>query len=94
LLGYRARIECEPIKGSTLPRNPREQLAVQEAIGHAGNGRKLKDGLHDPRWPASEGWVKMQYFCKPGGANIDVHYVMNTRTGDIDEFEIILPGVR
>ncbi len=79
---------ANPLNGSTLPRNLREQLAVQEAIGNAENGRKIVGDLHDPRWPGSEGWVKMNYVCKPGGESIHVHYVMNTRTGLIDDFKI------
>ena len=48
--------------------------------------------LTDPRWPGSEGWVKMQQVIKLGGKPINVHYLLNETTGTIDDFKIVLPG--
>jgi hypothetical protein len=42
-------------KGTTVARNLREQLAIEQAMGSAAAGRKLPFPMTDPRWPASEG---------------------------------------
>lgn len=47
--------------------------------------------MGDPRWPASDGWVKMQQTVTSWGESVNVHYVMNTVTGEIDDFKIVLP---
>lgn len=39
--------------------------------------------MSDARWPAADGWVKMQQI--ENGVNI--HYVRNTITGAIDDFK-------
>ncbi len=79
-------------KGTTVARNLREQLAIEQAMGSAAAGRKLPFPMTDPRWPASEGWVKMQQVIKPVGEPINVHYLFNEVSGAIDDFKIILPG--
>lgn len=43
--------------------------------------------LTDTRWPATEGWVKIQQVVN--GAN--VHYVRNPTTGAVDDFEFGSP---
>jgi hypothetical protein len=52
--------------------------------------------MTDPRWPASDGWVKVQQMVQSAGRDgpINVHYVYNTVTGAIDDLKIVLPGVR
>lgn len=72
----------------------REQLAIEQAMGSAAQGSKLPIRMTDPRWPASEGWVKMQQVIQPGGEPINVHYLLNEATGAIDDFKIVLPGPR
>jgi hypothetical protein len=83
-------------KGTTLPRNLREQLAIQEVLAKPEAGIQLRFPLADPRWPSSGGWVKMETFVEPGGreGRIIVHYVRNTITGEIDDLKIVLPGTR
>ena len=83
-------------KGTTLPRNLREQMAIQEVLAKPEAGRPLAIALADPRWPSSGGWVKMQSYVEPGGreGRIIVHYVRNTITGEIDDLKIVLPGIR
>ena len=81
-------------KGSTLARNLREQLAIEQALANPKAGRMLKVKMTDPRWPASEGWVKMQQMIYPGGEPIEVHYLYNTVTGAVDDAKIILRGPR
>ncbi len=52
--------------------------------------------MTDPRWPHSQGWVKMEKFVLSGGREgpINVHYVFNTITGKIDDLKIVLQGIR
>jgi RHS repeat-associated protein len=85
---------ADPAKGTTLPRDLREQLAIEEAISRPNAGRPLPLKMNDPRWPASDGWGKMQQVIEPGGEPINVHYVRNTITGQVDDFKIVLPGPR
>jgi len=80
---------ANPARGSTLPRNLREQLAVQEAAANPGAGRPLEVPMTDSRWHATEGWRKMQQIIRPGGERINVHYVFNPGIG-ADDFKIIM----
>jgi len=81
-------------KGTTLARNLREQLAIEQAAANPAAGSQLRLNMTDPRWPGSQGWVKMQQVIEPGGAPINVHYLRNTVSGLIDDFKIVLPGAR
>jgi hypothetical protein len=83
-------------KGTTLARNLREQLAIEQAMANPTIGKELPLKMTDPRWPASEGWVKMRQIIESGGkeGSIDVHYLLNRTTGAIDDFKIVLPGAR
>jgi hypothetical protein len=87
---------ADPAKGTTLPRDLREQLAMQQAIANAGGGTQLPITMTDPRWPATDGWVKMQQNIEPGGSGgpVNVHYVYNPTTGQVDDFKIVMPGPR
>jgi hypothetical protein len=77
-------------KGSSLATNLREQLAIEQALANPKAGKPLPFKMTDPRWPASEGWVKMQQIIHPGGEPINVHYLYNTITGAVDDAKIIL----
>jgi len=81
-------------KGTTLARNLREQLAIEQAMSRPAAGQVLPIKMTDPRWPASDGWVKMQQMIKPGGEPINVHYLQNTATGAVDDIKIVIPGAR
>jgi hypothetical protein len=39
--------------------------------------------MTDPRWPASQGWVKMARNVD----GVEVHWVRNTITGAVDDFK-------
>lgn len=39
--------------------------------------------MNDPRWPAEDGWVKMEQTVD----GVEIHYVYNTRTGVADDFK-------
>jgi len=81
-------------KGTTLARGLREHLAIEEAMSKPTLGDPLRIKMTDPRWPGSEGWVKMQQTIKLGGEPINVHYVRNPLTGEIDDFKIVIQGPR
>jgi hypothetical protein len=83
-------------KGTTVARNLREKLAIEQAMTNPTAGRALDLKMTDARWPASEGWVKMQQMVQSGGREgpINVHYLHNTATGAIDDFKIVLQGAR
>lgn len=74
-----------------LPGTLREQLAVQQVMQNPRAGKIAAGAMGDPRWPASEGWVKMQQTIDPGGTagKISVHYNLNTLTGWVDDFKIV-----
>ncbi|WP_344108447.1 hypothetical protein [Kribbella alba] len=42
--------------------------------------------MTDPRWPGSDGWVKMTQNVN----GTEIHYVMNRGTGQVDDFKF--PG--
>lgn len=69
--------------GRNEPTNLGEKLALEEAINRPEAGRVLPIPMTDRRWPSSEGWVKMSQNI--GG--VEIHYVRNTRTGEIDDFK-------
>lgn len=82
-------------KGTALPRNLNEQIATLEVLENPTGGIVLPLRMTDPRWPAEEGWVKMQQIVKPKyGDPINVHYVRNRVTGEIDDIKIKLPERR
>jgi len=72
----------------------REQLAIEQAAANPVAGTKLPINMTDPRWPGAQGWEKWQQVIKPGGDPINVHYLRNPVTGQIDDFKIVLPGAR
>ncbi len=80
-------------KGTTLARDLREQLAIEQAMSRPAAGTELRLKMTDPRWSSSEGWVKMQQMIEPGGEPINVHYLYKT-TGQIDDFKVVIPGPR
>jgi hypothetical protein len=55
-------------KGTWLPSSLREQLAVEQAAANPAAGTRLPFQMTDPRWPASQGWVKMDQKIMPVGA--------------------------
>jgi len=83
-------------KGTTLARNLREKLAIEQATANPTAGRALDLKMSDPRWPASEGWSKMQQVIQSGGREgpVNVHYLLNQTAGAIDDFKIVLQGAR
>ena len=70
--------------GRTEPANLIEQLAIRQAMSNPSGGTVLTNvKMTDPRWPASDGWVKMSQNVN----GVEIHYVRNKNTGSIDDFK-------
>lgn len=69
--------------GRIAPRSLTEQLAMEEVRTAPGGTALTKLTLTDTRWPASEGWVKMQQTVN----GVNIHYVRNVITGAVDDFK-------
>ena len=73
--------------GRTQPVNLREQLAMEQVKPNPSAGHRLDIAMNDPRWPASEGWVKMQQIVPTSQGNINIHYVYNQTLKIFDDFK-------
>ena len=74
--------------GRTRPTNLREQLAMEQVKSNPLAGSRLKSiELNDPRWPASEGWAKMQQIVPTSKGKISIHYVYNQALELFDDFK-------
>ena len=73
--------------GRTQPVNLREQLAMEQVKSNPSAGHRLDIAMNDPRWPASEGWVKMQQIVPTSQGNINIHYVYNQTLKIFDDFK-------
>jgi hypothetical protein len=66
---------------------PRHQLdrrgAKRLGLRPPAAGRPLPVPMTDPRWPATDGWVKSAQNIN----GIEIHYVRNSITGAIDDFK-------
>lgn len=50
--------------------------------------KKLPFDMTDPRWPKSEGWVKMASNIQHAdGTKTEIHFLYNTETGSFDDFK-------
>ena len=74
--------------GRTEPANLTEKLAMEQVKSNPLAGTPLKKILmKDPRWPASEGWVKMQQIVPTSQGDINIHYVYNQTLKIFDDFK-------
>lgn len=75
--------------GRTIPNTLNEQMAMQQVMSNPLEGAtKLPFEMNDQRWPASEGWVKMQVVIKNADkTQTTIHYVYNEITGAFDDFK-------
>ena len=70
--------------GRTVANSLNEKLAMEQAMSNPAAGKVLNNiKMNDPRWPASQGWVKMEQNIN----GTSVHYVRNTITGAVDDFK-------
>ncbi len=74
--------------GRTQPVNLREQLAMKQVKSNPLAGTPLTNiTLKDPRWPSSEGWIKMQQIVHTSQGDINIHYVYNPILQIFDDFK-------
>jgi hypothetical protein len=71
--------------GRTVPTYLKEQLAMESAQADPTAGLKLGVDMTDPRWPASQGWVKMAQNI----SGVEIHYVYNADTGASADFKFV-----
>ncbi len=69
--------------GRTSAGGQNEQRAMDLVKEYPEYGNKLPLEMKDPRWPAKDGWVKMEQFVD----DIEIHYVYNTRTRAAEDFK-------
>ena len=77
-------------RGSTAVRQPAnlsEQLALEQVKSNP-QGVKLPITMSDSRWPASEGWVKMQQIVPTAKGNVIIHYVYSPLLQLYDDFKL------
>lgn len=73
--------------GRIEPANLTEKLAMEQVKSNPSAGKILEIQMNDPRWPASEGWVKMQQIVPTSRGNINIHYVYNQTINIFDDFK-------
>jgi RHS repeat-associated protein len=69
--------------GRVEPANLTEQLAMTTVRSDPAGVVLRRVPMTDARWPASDGWVKMQQIER----GVNIHYVRNTLTGAVDDFK-------
>ncbi len=77
-------------RGSTAKRQPSnltEQLALEQVKSNP-QGSPIPITMADSRWPASEGWVKMQQIVPTSQGNINIHYLYNESLKIYDDFKL------
>jgi len=75
--------------GRNVPNSLNEQMAMHQILSNPlQNASRLPLEMKDSRWPASEGWVKMQSIVENHDNTITIiHFVYNTLTGEFDDFK-------
>jgi hypothetical protein len=57
---------------------------MQQAKADPNAGQVMQNlKMNDPRWPASQGWVKMRQNIN----GVEIHYLKNTSTGEFADFK-------
>ncbi|MFF3401491.1 hypothetical protein ACFYW6_23640 [Streptomyces sp. NPDC002659] len=73
-----------PVEGGRTAAGGRnEQKAIDLVKEYPEYGNQLPLTMKDPRWPAEDGWVKMEQVVN----DVGIHYVYNTRTRASDDFK-------
>jgi hypothetical protein len=73
--------------GRNVPNNLKEQAAMLVTRADPANGKTIISELGDSRWPSASGWVKKSALYRNESGNIDIHYVFNTITDQVDDFK-------
>lgn len=78
--------------GRTTPKTLEEQMAMHQVQSNPLKGAtKVPLDMNDSRWPASEGWVKMQSVIQNAdGTKTTIHFVYNENLGLFDDFKFVL----
>ena len=70
--------------GRVDPADLNEQLAMEEAQSNPTVGRVLTQiAMNDSRWPAADGWLKMQQNIN----GVIIHYLYNPEMNAVDDFK-------
>ena len=88
-VGNPVTVEGRGNTGRTTPNTLNEQMAMHQVQSNPLEGAtKVPLEMIDPRWPAAEGWVKMQSVVQNAdGTKTTIHYVYNEITGVFDDFK-------
>lgn len=89
IYGLRAPLGSRGSTGRTIAGNLKEQLAMKQAQSNPMAGEMLPIKLGDKRWPSLQGWDKYRQNVN----GIEIHYVVNRFTGDVDDFKFKNPTV-
>lgn len=76
------------VSGVTFNAPMGQALGISLGLELAGNGEELIFTMTDPRWPASEGWVKMQQIVSTSKGDINIHYLYNQTLNLFDDFKL------
>jgi len=68
--------------------NLTQQLALQQVSTNPSAGHVIDIVLRDPRFPAAEGWQKLQQIVTTSNGRIVIHYVYNSITEVAADFKI------
>ncbi|MYQ47955.1 hypothetical protein GTW40_23380, partial [Streptomyces sp. SID4985] len=69
--------------GRTSAGGSNEQRAMDLVKEYPEYGNELPTVMKDPRWPASDGWVKMEQTVD----DVEIHYVWNKQTRQAEDFK-------
>ena len=88
-VGNPVAVEGRGNTGRTIPNTLNEQMAMHQVQSNPLEGAtKVPLEMTDPRWPASEGWVKMQSVVQNAdGTKTIIHFLYNEITGAFDDFK-------
>ncbi len=88
-VGNPVAVEGRGNTGRTVPNTLNEKMSMNQVQSNPLEGAtKVPLEMTDPRWPASEGWVKMQSVVQNAdGTKTTIHYVYNETTGAFDDFK-------
>lgn len=74
--------------GRTIPNTLNEQMAIHQVQSNPLEGAtKVPLEMMDPRWPASEGWVKMQSVVQNADGTKQQYTLYDVITGAFDDFK-------
>jgi hypothetical protein len=69
--------------GRTESGGANEQMAMEYAKEYPEYGTELPTIMRDPRWPAEDGWRKMEMEIY----EVEIHYVRNVNTGEVADIK-------